>query len=410
MASRSTTNASPVQGPSSVSPSPSTPPPAQQPLSSSAVPTPTSVSPSPPNLSTSQQSQATPQQSVLTSTLVSLSSASQVAHAPIVTSQPLPSTANTAFPEADHDPVPLKIIIPATTAVASLFVLLLLLYLYRRYRRRRQLKKAPLPAKRTPVILELRRAQSRFEMPQASNNSLTAPITLPHKFSTESYLPFPSKASNITDGSYTHPLLTPSASALALSLERQHSMVSPSTPPHELAKNTSASTLHSFTGNYLPITPLQFLQQPFTPPYAREDPRPVARHSRPVSMVSMASRYSTHTLATIRSGQHPGSGSTLRGAPHRNNVDIVLPQPLGPKSHSVSTYNVQYGESPSVHMNSMGGISPPSWNGHGELRHRSNASKDRMREGEWTHAITPITSLSLCLGAYISLQNGRGAI
>jgi len=431
MASQSTTNASPSQGPSSVPSSPSIPP-AQQPFSSSTALIPTSaVSPSSPNLLTSQQSQASSQQSVIISTSASSSSASQVAQAPIVTSQPLASTvipspsqsslvdtsgiSNIPRPEADHDAVPLRIIIPVTTAIAGLFVFLLLYYFCRRYRRKRQLKEAPLPAKRTPVILERRRAQSmyRLEMPQTSNSveydSLMAPITLPpHNLGTTSYLPFPSKASNISDSSYTRPSLTPSASltspasASAASLERQPSTVSPSTPPHELVKDTSASTLHSLIGNYPPIGPLQFLQQPFTPPYARRDLRPVARHSRPVSIVSVASRHSTHSLATMRSGQRTGSGSTLRGAPHRNNVNIVLPQPLGPNSHPVSTHNVQYGELPSVHpqhMDSMGGISPPSWNGHGELRHRSHASKDRMRQGEWTYAVTSITSLSLCLGA-----------
>lgn len=408
MASRSTTNASPVQGSSSVSSSPSIPPSPQQPFSSSAIPTPTSVSPSSPTLS--HQNQAPSQQSVSasastsTSTSVSLSSASQVADTLIDTSQPLPSAANpsssqpplidntgiasTPRPEADHGPVPLKIIIPVTIAIASSFVLLLLLYSYRRYQRSQQLKEAPLPAKRTPVILERRRAQF------TSNNSPMAPITSPPRnLGTSSYLPFPSKDSKISDSPYAHPSLNLSASVLALSLERQPS-VSPSTPSHELAKD---SALHSLTGDY-PIGPLQFLQQPFTPPYARRDPRPAA-HSRAVSIVSVASRHSTHSLATMRSGQHTGSGSTLRGAPHRNNVNIVLPQPLSHKSPSVSTYN---GEPPSVqpqYMDSMGGISPPSWNGHGELRHRSNASKDRMSEGEWVCTVTPITSLSLCLGS-----------
>jgi hypothetical protein len=394
MASQSTTNASSVRGPTSVSSSPSSPPTVQQPFSS-AIPTPTSASPSSPVLSTSQQSQASFQQSGLTAKSVSLSSASQIGPTSTVTSLLLPPTvipspsqidnsggANTPRPEADQRLVPLRMIIPVTTAIAGLFVLLLLLYSYRRYQRRQQLKQAPLPAKRTPIILERRRAQMyRFEMAQTSNHSLVSPVAVPPRnLGTSSYIPFPSKGSNISDGSHTHPSLTsPLASVSALLLERQPSMVSPSTSPHELAN----------TDNY-PTGPLEFLQQPFTPPYARR------QHSRAVSIVSVASRHSAHSLATMRSGQHTGSGSNLRGAPHKNNLNIVLPQPLAPKNHS---YDVQYGEPPSLHSQHtsfMGGISPPSWNGHGELRHRSNASKDRMHEGEWTYSVT---SLSLCLVA-----------
>jgi len=431
MASQSTTNTSPVQGPSSVSPSPSasstSAPAAQQPFSSTTPTLTSAISPSSPNLSPSQQTQVSPQQSVLTSAPASLSSASQVASAPVATSQPLPSTAtpsssqpslvgngasNVPRPEADQGPVNLKIIIPVTSAVAGLFFFLLLYYFYRRHRRRRQLKEAPLPAKRTPVILERRRAQSmyRFEQPQTPNNaeydSLMAPIAIPpHYLGTALYLPFPSKAGNTFDGPYAHPSptpsapLTPHASASVLSLERQFSTVSPCTPPNELLKDTPASPLPPFIGNY---PPPQFLQQPYASPHAKRDLRPVARHSRPVSIASVTSRHSTYSLATTRSGQRTGSGSALRGAPHRNNVNIILPKPLGPNSRPNSTYNMQDGDLPSVppqHVNPMAGISPPSWNAYGELRHRSNVSKDHTREGELTYPVTSITSPNLCFGA-----------
>ena len=411
MASQSTTSVSPVQGPSSTSLSPSAPPtsapPAQVP--SSATPSTSAAA------STSQQTQASSRQ---TSASTLLSSASQVVPTPISTSQSLPSTAtlpssqpspssvdnnvsNTSGPDAGQ---PMKIIIPVASAVGGLFAILLVSYFYRQYQRRRQLKEAPLPAKRTPAILERRHAQSvyRFKTPDnAEYDSLMAPITSsPYHLSTASYLPFPSTSTNTFDGAYTHPSPTPSASltrlasASVVSLERQPSTVSSPTPPYDLVKDTSANILPALTSNYPPNSPPQFLQQPFTPPHVRRDLRPVAEHARAVSLVSVASRHSTYSLATTRSGQHPGSGSTLRGAPHRNNMNIILPQPLGPNSRPNSTYNVQHGEPPLMHLQHMGpqGDMPPHppvqglWNEYGVIRHRSTASRG---EGEWTGAVTP---------------------
>ncbi len=410
MASQSTTSASAVPGPSSVSASRTSVPPAQ--ISSVTIP---------PTSAASKQTQASSQQSVSTSVSASasapasasLSSASQVTPAPISTSQSLLSTTTHSSsqtslvgngvsgapgPEADQPITPMKIIIPVVSAVAGTFVILMASYFYRRYQRRRQLREAPLPAKRTPVILERRQAQSmyRFETPNNHEyDSLMAPITSPPDYlGSKSYLPFPSKSTNTFDGAYTHPSLTPSASASASmtplastsasvsSLERQPSTVSLPTPPHEHVKGTSA-------GEYP-----HFLQQPFTPPHARRDLRPVALHSRAVSMISVASRHSTYSLAAMRSGQYPGSGGILRGAPHKNNMNIVLPQPLGPSSLPNSIYHMQHGESPPMHLQHMGpkgGVSPPAqglWNENGEIPLRSNTYRDSMHEGECTRAVT----------------------
>lgn len=361
MASQPTTNASPVRGSSSSSSSTST----------SLTSTPTAPTAQQPP---SRTPATTTQQSASTSTPASLFTAS----VPVITSQPLPATATPAT--ATPSTVPLmRIIIPAISAVAGIFVFLLVYYLYRRYQRRQQLKEAPLPAKRTPVILERRRAQSmyRCEMPRTPSNaeydSLIAPITSPPNAA--SYIPFPSKADNIFDGVYTQPSLP--ASASVLSLEKH-----PSTPPDELVKDTFRYTPHGSP---------QFLQ---LPSYARRDSRPVARHSRPVSMVSVASRHSTHSIATMRSGQHPGSG--LRGAPHKNNMNIVLPRPLGPNSRTHSTYNTLVGEPLSVHLqhkSSTRVIPPLPWNEHGELRYRSDTPRHGVREGVWVYAVTSIASL-----------------
>lgn len=401
MASQSTTT------PSSASLSPS--------VSSTSVPpaqtTSAATSPSPSTLSTSQQPRVSSQQSVSTSastsasastsTSASSSSASQVAPAPTSTStsQCLASTAtlvgngvsNTQGPEADQPISPMKIIIPVISAVVGI---LLISYLYRLYRRRRQLKEVPLPAKRTPVILERRPAQSMCTPNTNEYDSLIAPITSPpYHFGTASYLPFPSNSTNTFDGAYIHSSLTPSASmtpsasASVLSLERLP------TPLYEPVKGTSAINLPALTGDYPSNSPPHFLQQPFTHPHARRDLRSVTPHSRAVSMVSVASRHSTYSLAAMRSGQHPGSGGTLRGAPHKNNMNIVLPQPLGPNSRPSSTYYVQHGEPPPVHpqyMGSKGGMSHPVqalWNG---IQYQSNASRDNMHEGECTRTVTPL--------------------
>lgn len=406
---QSTTSASAVQSPS-VSLT-SVPPASAAPPTTSAA-----NSQSPSTLSTSQQTRASSQQSASISTSAlasaSLSSASQVTSVPNSTSQSLPSqptlvgngVSNTPDPGAGQPISPMKIIIPVISAVAGL---LLVSYLYRRYRRRRKLREVPLPAKRTPVILERRPAQSmyRFETP----NSLIAPIIPPpYHLGTASYLPFPSKSTNTFDGAYVHPSLTPSASltplasasacasasASVLSLEGQPSTVSLPSPPHELVKGTSASTSPTLTGDNPSNSPSHFLQQPFTPPHARRDSRPGAPHSRAVSIMSVASRHSTYSLAAMRSGQHPGSG-TLRGAPHKNNMNIVLPQPLGPSSHPSSIYHMHHGESPPVHMGSNGSTSPPVqglWNEDGEIQHPGNTSRVNMHEGECTCVVTSLRS------------------
>ena len=395
----STTSASAVPGPSSVSASRTS-------VQISSVTPPTTSA-------ASQQTQASSQTSVSASVSASapastsLSSASQVTPAPISTSQLLLSTTThsssqpslvgngVSGADADQPISPMKIIIPVVSAVAGTFVILLVSYFYRRYRRRRQLVEAPLPAKRTPVILERRQAQSmyRFETPNNHEyDSLMAPmITSPPDYlGSKSYLAFPSKSTNTFDGAYTHPSLTPSASASmtpfasasasVVSLEKQPSTVS--SPPHEHFKGTSA-------GEYRSPSP----QQPFAPPHARRDLRPVALHSRAVSMISVASRNSTYSIAAMRSRQYPGSGGTLRGAPHKNNMNIILPQPLGPSSLSNPTYHMQDGKSPPTHLQHMGpkgGVSPPVqglWNENEEIQRRSNAYRDSMHEGKCTNAV-----------------------
>jgi hypothetical protein len=421
MASQSTTA---VQGPSSAS---STPVPPAQISSATSAPSSAATSPSP--STTSQQTSA--------SASASLSSASQVAPASNSTSQSLPSTAtlsssqstpslvgngvsNTPGSEADQPISPMKIIIPAISAVVGIS---LIFFFYRQYRRKRQLKEVPLPAKRTPVILERRPAQSisRFETPRSNNeyDSLIAPITSsPYHLGTASYFPFPSKSTNTFDGPYPHPSLTPSASmtpssASVLSLERQPSMVSLPTPLYEPVKGTSANNLPTLTADYPSNSPPQFLQQPFTPPHVRRDLRPVVPRSRAVSMMSVASRHSTYSLAAMRSGQHPGSGGTLRGPPHKNNMNIVLPQPLGPNSRPNSTYYMQHGESPPVHLQhigSKGGISHPVqglWNGDGEIQHQSNASKDNIHEGKRTHTVTSLGLIKSDKKISIERQEGN---
>ena len=270
MASQSTTSAPAAQGTSSVSLSPS--------ASSTSVP-PAQISSVTP-LPTSAASQASSQQSASTSTSarasvsvptsISLSSSSQVTPAPISTSQSLPSTvsqpSSTPTPEADQSISPMKIIIPVISAVAGMFVVLLACYFYRRYRRRRQLEEVPLPAKRTPVILERRRAQSMYRFETPNNNEYDSLMASPLDYlGPKSYLAFPSQSTNTFDGAYTHPSLTPSAShsltplasasASASSLVRQPSTVSPPTPPHEHVKDTSVSTLPIPIGEYSPQPP-----------------------------------------------------------------------------------------------------------------------------------------------------------
>jgi hypothetical protein len=451
MASHSTANSSPIQGPSSVSPPPSASvsasvgptsvPPAQQPSPSRSTLTPPVTPPAnSPSPSTSLQTQAPSHQSTSPSALPSLSStsqvspaASQVAPAPTTTSQPQPSNAappsssssqpslvgngvsNPPRPDADYPVLPMRVVIPVASAVAGMAVFLLVYYFYRRYQRGQQLKEAPLPAKRTPAILEQRRAQSmyRSETHQTQNkteyDSLMAPITFPlHHSGAGSYLSFPSsEASHTLDSAYTHPLPTPPASASAVSLERQPSTVSPPTPSDEFVKDPS------LPGNYPPDAPPQFLQRPFTQAYTRRDPRLVARPSRPLSIASVASRHSTYSLAAMRSGQHSGSGSTLRGAPHRNTVTIVLPQPLAPNSRPNSAY-IAHNEEPTsvhmLHMGSMTAVAPysltqglPPWNEYGELRGEGNMPSDRTRGGG--HSLRSLRCLNL---TYSSVEWEKG--
>ena len=248
MASQSTTSA-PGTSPVSLSPSASrtSVPPAQ---TSSVTPLPTSAASQASSTSTSVPASAS----------TTLSSSSQVTPAPISTSQSLASTvirsssqpSSTPSPEADQPASPMKIIIPVISAVTGMFVILLVYYFYRRYQRRRQLEEVPLPEKRTPVILERRRAQSMYRFETPNNNEYDSLMASPPDYlSPKSYLPFPSQSTNTFDGAYTHPSLTPSAShsltplasasASASSLVRQ---------PSEHAKDTSVSTLPILIGEY----------------------------------------------------------------------------------------------------------------------------------------------------------------